>query len=370
MKKIFVAEPVLDGNEAKYVLDAITEEGHISSFGKYINKFEQKMAASFQRKFASSCSNGTTALHLALLALNVGLGDEVILPSMTFAACAAVVVHCGATPVFIDSNIDDWTLDINQLDSKLTPKTKAVIAVDLYGLPADYEYLEKWCKKNKVYLIEDAAEAHGARFMDSPVGSFGSVSCFSFYGNKVLTTGEGGICLTDDKEIHERIGIFKNHGTKPGINRSERYEHSVAGFNFRLTNLQAAVGCAQLERMNKFLSKRDKINAWYHKYLGGIKEITFQKFDSKKIKPVCWLFSCLVKKDVEKIMDELAGKGVESRPFFKPLHLQGPYKKYCAGQKFPVAEYLWKYGLTLPTSVKLEEKEIKYICDCLKKELK
>ena len=366
MKKIFVANPIFDGNEVKYVLDALTEEGHISSFGEYIDKFEREAATLFGRKFASSCSNGTTALHLALLALGVGPGNEVVVPSMTFAACAAVVVHCGATPVFIDSNINDWTLDVNQLDTKLTSKTKAVIAVDLYGVPADYGHLTDWCKKNKVYLIEDAAEAHGARFSGRPVGSFGAVSCFSFYGNKVLTTGEGGICLTDDKNIHERIGIFKSHGTKPGINRRERYEHSVAGFNFRLTNLQAAVGCAQLERMNEFLAKREKINTWYHKYLNGIKEISFQKFNSKKAQPVCWLFSCLVEKDIEKIMDGLAEKGIESRPFFVPLHLQPPYKKYCVRQKFPVAERLWKYGLTLPTSVKLEEEDIKYVCDCLK----
>ena len=366
MKKIFVAEPSLDGNEAKYVLEAITEEGHISSFGKYIDKFEQEAAMLFGRKFASSCSNGTTALHLALLALGVGSGDEVIVPSMTFAACAAVVVHCGATPIFIDSNADDWTLDVAQLDSKLTSKTKAIIAVDLYGMPCDYDKLSAWCRKNKVYLIEDAAEAHGARFAGRPVGSFGAVSCFSFYGNKVLTTGEGGVCLTDDKDIYERIGLLKSHGTKPGINRRERYAHSIAGFNFRLTNLQAAVGCAQLERMDKFLAARKNIDAWYRKYLGGLKEITFQKFDAKKVEPVCWLFSCLVKKDNETILSALAKKGIENRPFFVPLHLQKPYKKYCAGQKFPVAEHLWKYGLTLPTSVKLTEKDVKYICDCLK----
>lgn len=367
MKNIPLADPDLTGNEAKYVLDAIKKEQRISSSGQYISRFEKEAAAYFGRRFALSCSNGTTALHLALLALGVGPGDEVIVPTMTFAACAAVVVHCGARPVFIDSSLDDWTLDIKQLDSKLTSRTKAVIAVDLYGLPAAHDFLEAWCAKNKVFLIEDAAEAHGARFQGKLTGSFGSISCFSLYGNKVITTGEGGICLTDDKKIYERMQVFKNHGMSL---KKQKYDHDIVGFNYRLTNLQAAVGCAQLERLDQFLAKRAQIDEWYHEFLGGVKEIIFQKFDLKKIQPVCWLFSCLVKKDNKIVRRELAKKGIDSRPFFKPLHTLKPYQEFSVGQRFPVAEYLHKYGLTLPTSVKLSRSDVKYVCAGLKDILK
>ncbi len=364
--KIPVAEPDLSGKEAQYVLDAIKNEGRISSSGKYIERFENFGRQHFKREYAVSCSNGTAALHLALLSLGVKAGDEIIVPVFTFASVAASVLHCLAKPVFVDISRENWTINIDELDKNLTTKTKGVIAVDSYGMPCNYDFLVKWCKKNKLFLIEDAAEAHGALWRSQPVGSFGDISCFSFYGNKIITTGEGGMCLTNSEKLYKKMAIFKNHGRcATGI-----YDFEVVGYNYRLTNIQAAIGCAQFERMNEFLSKRERINAWYHKYLGDIKEISFQKFDPQKIQPVCWLFSCLVKKDNKMILSALAEKGVENRPFFMPLHLQKPYKKYCAGQKFPVAEHLWKYGLTLPTSVKLKEKEIKYVCDCLRKILK
>ncbi len=363
MKKIPIADPDLSGKEKEYVLDALLKEGRVSSSGKYVDKFEILAAEHFTRKYALSCCNGTAALHLALRALGVGPGDEVIVPVLTFASPAAVVVHCGAKPVFIDCNLNDWTIDVKELDKKLTKKTKAVIAVDLYGIPCDYDYIVKWCKKNKIFLIEDAAEAHGAHYDEKPVGSFGDISCFSFYGNKILTTGEGGICLTDNQKLYQKMKIFKNHGMKSaGV-----YEHEVIGYNYRLTNLQAAVGCAQFERFQEFLRKRKKLESLYRKFLGDADYISFQNYDKKKIQPACWLFNVLIKKNINETRKIFAQKGIETRRFFKPLHMQRAYKIFCSGEKFPNAEYLYNHGISLPAHVKLTERDIKYICSILRK---
>lgn len=358
MKKIQVAEPDLSGNEKKYLLDALLKEGRISAGGKYVDKFENIAKRVFRRKYGLSCSNGTSALHLALLALELGPADEVIVPVLTFAATAAVVRYCGAKPVFVDVKLDDWTLDIGQLNKKLTPKTKALIAVDLYGMPCDYDELEKWCSKNKIMLIEDAAEAHGARYKNQPIGSFGKISCFSFYGNKVLTTGEGGLCLTDDAKLYKAMKVYRNHGMKKG----GIYEHDVVGYNYRMTNLQAAVGCAQFERFNTFLKKRDKISSLYKKYLSQNNNFSFQKYDAAKKQPICWLFSLLSQTDPNKLRKKLFDQGIDTRPFLRPMHLQKAYREFCDGEKFPNADIIYRHGLTLPTSVKMIENDIKRIC--------
>jgi len=361
--KIPVARPDLSGKEAVYVLDAIKNEGRISSSGKYLDRFEEYGRKFFKRKHALSCSNGTTALHLALLGLEIGPGDEVIVPVLTFTATAAAVVHAGAKPVFIDCNLEDWTIDIKQLDKKLTPKTKAVISVDLFGMPCNYEYLENWCKKNKVFLIEDAAEAHGAYYKGKPTGSFGQVSCFSFYGNKIITTGEGGLCLTDDQKIYERMKVFKNHGMKSaGV-----YESEVIGYNYRLTNVQAAIGCAQFERFKEFLAKRKKTEELYKKLLSDYQGIVYQKYDENKIKPACWLFSLLFSdKKMEYVRQELLKKGIETRTLFKPFHWQEGYRPYITQQQFPNAEYIYEHGVSLPTFNQLTDSQIKYICAAIK----
>jgi len=361
--KIPVAKPDLSGREAEYVLDAIKNEGRISSSGKYIDLFEQYGRKFFRRKYALSCSNGTTALHLALLGLGIGPGDEVIVPVLTFTATAAAVVHAGARPVFVDCNLSDWTIDINQLDKKLSPKTKAIIPVDLFGMPCDYDRLGAWCKKNKIFLIEDAAESHGAYYKGKPVGSFGQVSCLSFYGNKILTTGEGGMCLTDNKEIYERMRVFKNHGMKKG----GLYEHDVVGYNYRLTNLQAAIGCAQFEKLEESVAQREKIEKSYKKLLGGLSGVVFQRYDQEKIKPVCWIFSLLFSdKKMEFVRQKLLEKGIETRTFFKPFHWQKGYRPYVTQRRFPAAEYLYEHGVSLPTFNQLSGSEIKYICSVLK----
>lgn len=360
-----MACPDLTGNEAKYLLDALNNEGRISSSGKYLEKFEKLLAERFARTFALSTSNGTTALHLALLGLGIGPGDEVIVPTLTFSASVATIVHCGATPIFIDAKKDDWTLDIEQLQKKITPRTKAVVAVDLYGMPCDYAPLQDWRILKNIFLIEDAAEAHGATYASRPVGSFGDVSCFSFYGNKIITTGEGGACLTNDGELAKRMSVFKNHGmTRPGI-----YEHEVAGYNYRLTNIQAAIGVAQLERFDYFLEKRREHEALYRTLLKDEPRIRFQEYPPSK-KPVSWLVSILVDGDLDKICQHMREHGVDTRRLFKPMHLQKPYLSYAQGQSFPVAEHLHRQGLCLPSSSLLLEDEIHYVCKQLKEALR
>ncbi|MFH0852550.1 MAG: DegT/DnrJ/EryC1/StrS aminotransferase family protein [bacterium] len=365
MKKIPVAAPDLSGNEVKYLIDAIKNEGRVSSAGKYIDRFEVLAAKNFGRKFALSCSSGTTALHLALLALGIGPGDEVIVPVFTFAAPAAVVIHCGAKLVFVDINKNDWNLDVKELDKKLTKRTKALIAVDTYGMPCDYDYIVHWCKAHKIFLIEDAAESHGAFFGGKPVGNFGEVSCFSFYGNKILTTGEGGVCLSDSQELYEKMAILKNHGMRSrGV-----YDHEVVGYNYRMTNLQAAVGCAQFERFQKFLKARKTMKLLYEKLLANCPSITFQLSNDKKAEAVCWLFSVLINKDIDAVRQKLSEKGVASRPFFKPLHLQKPFQPYAMNQKFPNAEYAYQHGISLPSSTLLTEKQVSFICRNFKRVL-
>lgn len=359
--KIPVAEPDLSGKEAKYVLDAIEKEGRVSSSGKFVERFENFGRQHFKREYAVSCSNGTAALHLALQSLGIGRGDEVILPVFTFASVAASVLHCHAKPVFVDVNSENWNLNIEELDKKITDKTKAVIAVDSYGMPCDYDFLLRWCKKNKLFLIEDAAEAHGARYKTRPVGSFGDISCFSFYGNKIITTGEGGMCLTDSEALYQKMMIFKNHGRcGTGV-----YDHEVAGYNYRLTNIQAAIGCAQFERFEEFLAKRRQIAGWYRQFLVD-STVAFQSYDEGMITPVCWLFSFLIEGNPQKLSEKLAAFDIETRLLFKPLHQQKPFQAYARKQKFPNADYIYEHGLSLPSSSKLTKPQVKFICDKIK----
>jgi len=361
-----IARPDLSGNESKYVLDAIAHEGRISSSGIYLDRFESLAATRFGRVHALSVSNGTTALHLALRGLDIGPGDEVIVPSFTFAATAAAVVHCGATPVFVDVRADDWMIDPAALDAVRTTRTKAVIAVDLYGMPCNYQALQDWCTQHHLSLIEDAAEAHGARYHDKPVGSFGHVSCFSFYGNKILTTGEGGMCLTDDPDLFERMRVLKNHGMKkPGV-----YEHAVVGYNYRMTNLQAAIGCAQFERFDQFLEARRTISGQYMKQLSKVEGITLQHSLDSNIQPVFWLFSILIDKSPVAIAAHLKAQGIETRPVFKPMHMQEAYRVYIRpGQTFPVSESLSSRGISLPSSSLMTEEEVNYVCTNLREAL-
>lgn len=368
-KFIPIAQPDLSGNEKKYLLDCL-DSTWISSRGEYIDKFEKGFAYFIGSKYAVSTSNGTTALHLALVGLGIGNGDEVILPDLTFIASANTVKYTGAVPVFVDVEEDSWNIDPEKIESKITGKTKAIMVVHLYGHPANMERIGEIAQKHHLLVIEDAAEAHGAEIkignLWKKVGSIGNAGCFSFYANKIITTGEGGMITTDDEKLAQKMRIYRDHGQTPG----RRYYHEVIGFNYRMTNIQASIGLAQLERIEKFLVKKKQIATWYDKYLKGIEGIILYK-EKSLVHSVNWLYSLLVIPPFPLNRDELtefmSKYQIETRPFFYPLHMLPLYK---SGDKYPNAQKIAKSGLSLPSGVSLSEKEIKFISNVIRMKAK
>src|SRR3989344_2611588 len=257
---IYISEPTIGNEELENIVNAV-KSGWISSKGEFVEKFEKTFARYCDRKYGISCSNGTTALHLALLAVNIKHGDEVIVPNLTFISPANMVREVGGKPVFVDADKDYWGINVHELEKAITKKTKAIIVVHLYGHPCDMDKILEISEKYNLYIIEDAAEAHGAKYKDKRVGSFGDISCFSFFGNKNMTTGEGGICLTDDEKIADKINILKNHG----MSKTKKYWHDEIGYNYRMTNIQAAIGLAQIGKLDKIVEKKNLIaNQYYH----------------------------------------------------------------------------------------------------------
>ena len=363
-----IAEPLLGEEELNNVIEAV-KSGWISSKGKFILEFEEKIARYCGVKYGVATSNGTTALHLALVALGIGPGDEVIVPTLTFIATANAVRYTGAKPVFVDSHPDYWCIDPEKIEEKITPRTKAIIPVHLYGHPADMAPIMDIARKHSLYVIEDAAEAHGAEYKGRKVGSFGDISCFSFYGNKIITTGEGGICLTNDEKLAERMRILRDHGMNP----DKRYWHDVMGFNYRMTNLQAAVGVAQLKKLDRFAEKKREIARWYSE---GLKEL--EKEGQIKLHPempwakcVYWMYCILVEGKFgmsrDELMKQLEEKGIETRLFFYPVHIMPPYYTNKNEKDFAVAEELSGKGINLPSSVKLSREDIQKICEIIRR---
>ena len=352
-----VAEPYLRGKEKEYVLDCI-ESNWISSLGKYIPKFEEKFAAFCGSRHGVSVSNGTTALHLALAALGIGKGDEVIIPDLTFVATANVCTYVGAKPVPVDSEKKTWNIDPEKIEEKITSKTRAIIPVHLYGHPCDMDRIAEIAEKHDLRIIEDAAEAHGARYKGKRVGSLGDVACFSFYGNKIITTGEGGMCTTDDGELAEKMKFLKDHGMDP----AKRYWHPEIGFNFRMTNVQAAIGVAQMEQADTIIELRKKNAKLYAELLRNVKGITVQP-EAEWAEMVYWLNSILVDGNFrtgrDGLIKELKTAGIDSRPFFYPVHELPAYK---TEGDFAVSQELSRSGLNLPSSPKLAKEDIERIC--------
>lgn len=351
-----VAEPDLRGNELQYVTDCVTTEW-VSSLGKYVGAFEERMAALCGRRYAISVCNGTAALHLALVVLGIGPGDEVIVPSLTFVATANAVTYTGATPVFADSEPEYWQLDPQKLERLITPRTKAVIPVDLYGHPVDMDAILAIARRHNLYVVEDAAEAHGALYKGRPCGGLGDLSCFSFYGNKVITTGEGGMILTDDPGWYERARFLRDHAMSP----TERYYHPEIGFNYRLTNIQAALGLAQVERMDEFVRRKRENAALYAEHLRDIPGLTLAP-EAPWAKNVYWMYSVLVGPEFplsrDALMAALRQRGVDTRPFFRAIHTMPCHKRQ---ETLPVAEDLAARGINLPSSVKLTPEQIAYV---------
>jgi perosamine synthetase len=338
-----VAAPELTGNELKYLTDAFLSTW-ISSTGEYINLFEQKFAEFCETKYGVAVSNGTAAIHLALLALGIGKGDEVIVPDLTFAATINPVLHCNATPVIVDIDPISWCIDPKEIEKAITTKTKAIITVHLYGQPCDMDAINHIAKKHKLFVIEDCAEAHGARFNGKKAGSMGIIGCYSFYGNKILTTGEGGMCVTNSIEIADRIKVFKDHG----MSKTKKYWHEVIGYNYRMTNLQAAIGVAQLEHIDSILLFRKELEEKYIGSLGEIQGLEFQKNDLPGREKITWLVSALWKNgNRDKLLAILKENDIDTRPFFYPLSSMELYKNYVFSNKNSLE--ISKMGLIFPT---------------------
>lgn len=360
--KIPVSQPALVGNEKKYVLDCL-DSNWISSNGKYIHLFEQEFADYLGVKHALTCCNGTVALHLALLALGIGFGDEVIIPTLTYVATANAVTYNGAIPVLVDCEPDTWNIDPSKIENLITSRTKAIIPVPLYGHPCDMIPILEIAQRHGLYVVEDAAEAVGARYMGKLCGSIANISTFSFYGNKTITTGEGGMVVTNDDELAAKVRLFKSQGMEP----TRRYWFSQIGYNYRMTNIQAAIGLAQMENIDLLLAKRREIAGWYNEHLSGIPGIKLPAI-KKYAAHSWWLYSILIENEYgesrDAVMDRLSEGGVESRPFFYPMHVMPVYS--VGGTFFDVAMDVSHKGINLPTFYGLCEQQVVHVATLLR----
>ncbi|OGT40905.1 MAG: perosamine synthetase [Gammaproteobacteria bacterium RIFCSPHIGHO2_12_FULL_36_30] len=349
-----IYKPYLVGNEKKYVNQCI-ESSWISSHGEFIDKFETAFSEYLGMKYALSCSNGTVALHLALLALDLGVGDEVILPSLTYVATANAVKYIGATPVFIDSEQQYFQIDPDKIESSITEKTRAIIVVHLYGHASQMDQICNIAKKYNLFLIEDCAEAIGSKFNNKFVGTFGDVSTFSFFGNKTITTGEGGMVLTNNKNIAESVAKYKGQG----VSKTVKYFHDVVGYNYRMTNICCAIGLAQLENINEILKKKNKIAQTYKKALSGVEGIYFHEEQTGTLHTF-WLVSIVLNNNIKRdnLINFLMKNEIETRPFFVPMHKLPIHKKNI---HLPVAERLSLQGINLPSYPELNDEDIQKI---------
>ena len=360
MKKYPVFEPEIGEEEIATVTDAL-KKGEISgSFGEYIPRFEKEFAEFVGVKHAVSVCNGTIALHLAANVAGITDGDEVLVSASTNIATALAAIHHNAFPVGVDSEKETWNLDLDLLESLITPKTKAIIPVHLFGHPVDMDRLMTIAKKHNLLVIEDCAESHGATVRGKMTGSFGDMSCFSFYANKIMTTGEGGMVCTNNDELAEKLRLFKNLAFG-----QPRFVHQFAAFNFRMTGYQAALGVAQLQKLPRFIEQHRQIASWYNEYLFDIAEIETPK-EMPWAKHVYWMYSVVYTgpKDTSEILNDLKGKGIDTRTFFYPMNEQPCVKAMKSYRRVdvPVALDLWRKGFYLPSSTNLSKDDIKEIC--------
>lgn len=358
-KKFFpVAKPNLSDLERRYLIEAF-DSGWISSLGDFICKFEEEFAKFIGVKYALTTSSGTAALHLALEACEIGSVDEVILPDLTFIATANAVRYTGAKPIFVDVEGETLSISPAAIEDSITNRTKAIIPVHLYGFPADMERIMNIADKYNLVVIEDAAEAHGAEFNGKKVGSFGHIGIFSFYGNKIITTGEGGMVVTDNKYLFERMKHLRDHA----MDKDKRYWHNEVGFNYRMTNLQAAIGLAQLSRIETFIAKRRSIHKWYSQILDSIKGLRILE-ERPNTKSVYWMVSLVMSLFTEDsrnaFMSDLRALGIDTRPFFYPISLMPMYKQQTRN---PIAYEIYKKGVNLPTYHGLTKEDVKWISE-------
>jgi len=361
-----VNEPLLNGNEKKYLNECI-DTGWISSEGPFVKKLEEQFAAKNNCTHGIAVCNGTAALEIAIEALGITNGDEVIMPTFTIISCASALIKVGAKPVLVDSDLQTWNMDVKQIEAKITPKTKAIMVVHIYGLPVDVDAVISIAKKHNLKIIEDAAEAHGQTYKGKPCGSFGDISIFSFYPNKLITTGEGGIVLTNDEKLAEKCKSLRNLCFLP----TKRFMHEELGWNMRMTNLQAALGVAQLERWDEFIGIKRKMGALYTSLLKDEKSISRPLEKTNYAENIYWVFGIMSENKnatAEILMKKLAEKEIATRPFFYPMHLQPVFKKLnlFIGEKYPNAEKMAEYGFYLPSGLALTEEQIHTVAKTLK----
>ncbi len=357
-----VAEPSITQREINYVSSAI-KSGWVSSLGYYIDKFENEFAKYIGVKYALTVSNGTAALHLALVSLGIKTGDEVIIPDLTFISTANAIAYTGAKPVFADIEKETWCIDYKSIERLINSKTKAIIPVHLYGHPANMAEINKIARKYKLLIIEDAAEAHGAEYNKVKVGGLGICGIFSFYGNKIITTGEGGMITTNNFNFYKKAKLLRDHA----MSKKRRYWHTEIGYNYRMTNLQGALGLAQLERINGFISKKIQIFQWYKEALSRVTGI---ELNPEKIwaKSVYWMVCLILDKKSKlsrnRLMLELKKRGIDSRPFFYPISKMPIYNNEIIN---PVAYDISARGINLPSGVSLNKGDVRWIAATIKK---
>lgn len=368
MSFIPVNEPLLNGNEKKYLCECI-DTGWISSEGPFVKEFEEKMSATVGRKYGIAVSNGTAALEVAVQALGIGEGDEVIMPTFTIISCAMAVTKLGAVPVLVDSDLHTWNMNVDEIEAKITSRTKAIMIVHLYGLPVEVDKILELACKYDLKVIEDAAEMHGQTYNGKPCGSFGDISTFSFYPNKHITTGEGGMVVTDDEDLAERCRMLRNLCFRKDV----RYVHDEISDNYRFTNLQAAVGLAQLERLGEFVERKREMGRYYTERLKEIKGLLLPIEKKDYAENIYWVYGIVLKNDIhadnKTIQKLLAQEGIGSRTFFWCMHEQ---PVYCnAGlfldESYPNAEYLARKGFYIPSGLALTKEQMDKVVDGVKK---
>jgi len=369
MNNIFIPvnEPLLDGNELKYLTECI-KTGWISSEGPFVKDFEQKFAHKVNRRYGIAVSNGSAALEIAVKALDIGEGDEVILPAFTIISCAAAIVKAGAKPVLVDTEPHTYNMNVNQIKEKINARTKAIMVVHIYGLPVDMNPIIELAKSNKLKIIEDAAEMHGQTYYGEPCGSFGEVSTFSFYPNKHITTGEGGMIVTNNEVLAEKCRSLRNLG----FLKEKRFIHEELGWNYRFTNLQAAVGLAQLEKLEDHINRKHEIGNLYDELLSDLSKIELPLPHTNYAQNIYWVYGIVIKEEVgmdaEEVMKKLKEKGIGTRPFFWPMHLQPVFNKMgmFLNEKYPVAENLAIKGFYIPSGVGITNEQIEFVSKQLK----
>lgn len=365
-----VNEPIL-GSREKELLAQCIDTGWISSEGPFVSEFERRFSSYVDAKFGVAMCNGTASLEAALYAVGVRAGDEVIMPTFTIISCALAAIRLGAKPVLVDAEPVTWNMDVSQIESRITPKTKAIMPVHIYGHPVDMDVVMSLAEKNELKVVEDAAEVHGAEYKGRKCGSIGHASSFSFYANKIITTGEGGMVVTSDPEIRDRAMSYRNLCFKP----EKRFYHTELGYNFRMTNMQAAIGVAQTEQIDKFIAIKRHFGEYYRKKLASIEGVRFQ-IEKEWAKSVYWMYCIELDPSLDVTAGELARrlkeKGVGSRPFFLGLHEQPALRELglFVSERYPVAERIARFGLYLPSGHTLTEGLVDQVVDALQECLK